>query len=1215
MRAVRVTPKTRRSVRARGTGTAELIAEVETNEDAVVLVEQDGTFAWLTPSARTPLPAPTSRRERVQPRARRQITFSLRLPESELPDGLGLELGLSAAETYVFKFAAHLAAGNVVRFLERHVREGLVRIPSADPASWSSLEQLGGLRLPRDRRARVLLLIHGTFSSTAGSFGALGASAWGRAFLDAALASYDAVMGYDHRTLSEDPLENATELLRLVRTAPQPVSFDAIAYSRGGLVLRSFIEQVLPNVGWDGRVERAIFLACANSGSALAYPSNWHGFADLYTNLAVAAMRGLALLPGATVPATIFAGLIQGVGTLVKVIATEAGGSDGVRGLAAMNPEGAFIRALNEQQPGQPAPADSSYYAVTSDFQPQLGAASDPQEFPQSFLRLLRSGVVEQIMHAPNDLLVDVASMTAIDPQIGGFVKDTLDFGPNPHVYHTNYLSRPEVTNAFARWLRLRRPATANGGGERSVPAVTAVQAPPPETVAAGATVTSDLPVAVDTDIVTLEASDSTTRAAVALEAAEPSYVVVHRDNPHPYPGEPLDLHYAYTGEEVDTFLKQAGAGYQTLERLLQMHEYDRAGAIDASGLGTMTPRPGGGYAARDRHVVFDGDRPVGVKAKPPLASSGELGELAKKVAAPAGLGDRSLRRRAMPSTASARGHGASVTESPTPDVASRPTRFHAEIDAELVRGETSSVDVTVSFDQLITSVGRVGADAAARLKAELPLKLQLVPCANVEPRGPTRVDLAAPKPGDRQIVSFDIAGTDLGEARVWVLVRQEQVVLLTLELKARVVLAHSGTRLPPVTAVGSPPIGLPPTQPQRVLRVTQSERGSGVIYQYELFLADQNELKLSDSPLLADRVGYVNEIYKQIEDRWISTQGEVNAFREALRAIGAKLFTQLFTLEFQQILWDHRNEIDGVLVLSTEPFIPWELVHLKVPGSALVLGGEGQFLGEKGLVRWLHRARQWAPASLRIRPGKVRYIVPTYPGSLALAGAAAEGVLLATEYGATVVSADPNAVTQLLNTPGSFDLLHFAGHGSASIDNISAAAIYLTGRINPDPPHDYIWEPFTATSVEEFADLIGSDGSQPIVVLNACQAGRTGYQLSSMGGFAQAFLERGAGVFVSSLWSVGDQPAGVFAEQFYARLRAGDTLTAAVRSARSAAFAAGDATWLAYAVYGLPDATVDVQVTPLPSASGPQAPTAPVQRARDEGEEADSREPGSRGR
>ena len=56
--------------------------------------------------------------------------------------------------------------------------------------------------------------VPGTFSSTVGSYGHLAHTAHGRRFLEKALANYDAVVGYDHHTLSEDPRQNAAAMLK-----------------------------------------------------------------------------------------------------------------------------------------------------------------------------------------------------------------------------------------------------------------------------------------------------------------------------------------------------------------------------------------------------------------------------------------------------------------------------------------------------------------------------------------------------------------------------------------------------------------------------------------------------------------------------------------------------------------------------------------------------------------------------------------------------------------------------------------------------------------------------------------------------------------------------------------------------------------------------------------------------------------------------------------
>jgi hypothetical protein len=62
--------------------------------------------------------------------------------------------------------------------------------------------------------------------------------------------------------------------------------------------------------------------------------------------------------------------------------------------------------------------------------------------------------------------------------------------------------------------------------------------------------------------------------------------------------------------------------------------------------------------------------------------------------------------------------------------------------------------------------------------------------------------------------------------------------------------------------------------------------------------------------------------------------------------------------------------------VISTEPFVPWELIFLKDPDEK-GLPKDGKFLAELGLTRWIHGS--WHPASVRIRGGRARYVAPDY--------------------------------------------------------------------------------------------------------------------------------------------------------------------------------------------------------------------------------------------
>jgi hypothetical protein len=311
-----------------------------------------------------------------------------------------------------------------------------------------------------------------------------------------------------------------------------------------------------------------------------------------------------------------------------------------------------------------------------------------------------------------------------------------------------------------------------------------------------------------------------------------------------------------------------------------------------------------------------------------------------------------------------------------------------------------------------------------------------------------------------------------------------------------------------------------------------------------------------------------VSCLYKRIEDRWLSTNGDVEEFTQELREFGGELLDELIPDKLQEILWVNRRRFTSIQVLATEPFIPWELVHLRQPGKPLPR--ETRFLGQMGLVRWLY-GRHWPPQRLQVRPNRARYVIPDYPDRrFELPEAQLERQFLEDTFGALAVEPQPTPFRKLISTKGAFDLLHFAGHEAAETDAISAAQLLLQGRIEDGR---YIQAPFTTTTVNTRANLTATDGSRPMVVLNACQAGRLGYALTGIGGFAQAFLNRGAGAFIGTQWSVGDVPARVFTETFYRQMLDGNTVAEATVASRERARADGDATWLAYAVYAHPHA------------------------------------------
>jgi hypothetical protein len=360
-------------------------------------------------------------------------------------------------KAYVLTFASRFVPGALMAFLERDVHPGLVLMTGTEVKDWTHVDTLAQVKLPAGRPAKILLFIHGTFSNTAGSYGVLTATAPGQQFLTTAGGAYDAVLGFDHRTLSRDPLENALDLLARLSARQLDIApmIDIISYSRGGLVGRSLIEYVLPSSTWHADIGTVVFVGATNAGTPLAEPDNWKDFVDLYTNLAVATARSVGFATGTAPAAEIVNGLVSGIGAFVKYLVVASVTDRRIPGLAAMEPDGPFITGINQTQPGQPV-AGTPWYAVSSDFEVTLvDDHHEPPELPRELVSKLADGLVDQLMGTQNDLVVDTASMASVDlPAGGGFIKDSLDFGTNGVVYHLNYFVQPQVCQALTDWLR-----------------------------------------------------------------------------------------------------------------------------------------------------------------------------------------------------------------------------------------------------------------------------------------------------------------------------------------------------------------------------------------------------------------------------------------------------------------------------------------------------------------------------------------------------------------------------------------------------------------------------------------------------------------------------------------------------------------------------------------------------------------------------------------
>ncbi len=176
-------------------------------------------------------------------------------------------------------------------------------------------------------------------------------------------------------------------------------------------------------------------------------------------------------------------------------------------------------------------------------------------------------------------------------------------------------------------------------------------------------------------------------------------------------------------------------------------------------------------------------------------------------------------------------------------------------------------------------------------------------------------------------------------------------------------------------------------------------------------------------------------------------------------------------------------------------------------------------------------------------------------------------------KFGAVACPTTSIKVQELLARPGEYDVLHFACHGVANTDAIWNSGLMMKGAMDNGQyrPDHLQWD-----QVKNYADMreVGQPG--PVVFINACQTGRSGDTITSTGGFAQAFLNSGADMFIAAQWEVGDYPATTFSTTLYDQLlNKKKTVVQAVAAARKAARNKKELTWLSYVVYADPYAKV----------------------------------------
>jgi hypothetical protein len=275
---------------------------------------------------------------------------------------------------------------------------------------------------------RVLLMVHGTFSTAHDAFGGLPDAT----FRELHARYGGRVVAFNHFTMAHDPRQNVEWLLSQL-PADVKLEVDIVCHSRGGLLSRILAER--PSVfGLDTSrvaVQRVVFVGVPNQGTILADPEHMVKMLDRLTS-------ALNLFPSGVVAET-----LEAIVTMVKMIGH--GALKGLAGIASMRPDGQFLNTLNAGRA-----AGVEYFAVAADYEPQ-----------EKGLKALVSGSVKD---AVVDRVFQQVANDLVVPEPGVYGKNGCGAFPIPRnrllrlaategVVHTTMFSHPSTGAHLTQWL------------------------------------------------------------------------------------------------------------------------------------------------------------------------------------------------------------------------------------------------------------------------------------------------------------------------------------------------------------------------------------------------------------------------------------------------------------------------------------------------------------------------------------------------------------------------------------------------------------------------------------------------------------------------------------------------------------------------------------------------------------------------------------------
>jgi hypothetical protein len=638
------------------------------------------------------------------------------------------------------------------------------------------------------------------------------------------------------------------------------------------------------------------------------------------------------------------------------------------------------------------------------------------------------------------------------------------------------------------------------------------------------------------------------------IATTQPEWVVVVR-------AEPAGIYrYAYRARELTDLGQSAEQRASTLDDALQLHEWKQS-AVTRGGRPVDGSHAGSEGPAASRLIEVD--------------AAGNIVAIGER------LSRQQQQRRPVPAAAPRAMPYRSRTAAEPETTGAEPEHSGAETAAEI--GSTLSAqvpgEIALGAEELVMFRIEAAAEArplAHRRDALVKTSQKIIVVLSVENEnltvmGPREQAVDPPAAGQPRAGFFTVRGDRAGPVRVAVVFRQENAELGTIGLTLEVV---EGTARAAAAAGRSDIAALDPDDDNLLeLLIEQRSDNGALCYEYRLHSEGLgfNYMTLKSRPLLdrgngpaATATAYVERIYERVT-RELKSFNDLKQLQREVRALGVSLSDELFDPAVVRVLWPLRDRIALIRVTSWEPFIPWELVRMRDPASGAI---DERFVAEYGLVRTL--AGEASPRKFALQDW--RYLSAEFP-----MGTHAPAVDLA--YLTETLPATRNLQPQRIAArsddlydalaAGDFDVLHLACHAESPQGAIDRAELIIGDEAKPGSSEPRLVEADSVT-VKAEAQL---RARRPLVFLNACETGRAGALLTAWGGWPEIFLRAGAGAFVGTAWAVREKPAAAFAAAFYDALLDGRLLHEAASAARAAAKEAGDASWLAFKVYGHPRA------------------------------------------